>query len=107
MPVKLHIIWDCLPAYRGTALRKFLAQGGALRIQAERLSGYAPDLNPGEGAKRYYLKYLELGNIYCVDLDHVWSELRQATAHLPHKTDVIQACFHHVFGQNFTLSSSG
>jgi transposase len=98
IPGKLLIIWDGLPAHHGPAVREFLSQGGAQRIHFERLPGYAPDLNPDEGVWRY-LKYVELRNVCCLDLDHLHTELRKATARLRHKTDVIQACFHHALGE--------
>ena len=102
IPGKLLIIWDGLPAHGGPAVRQFLAQAGAQRIHLERLPGYAPDLNPDEGVWRY-LKYVELRNVCCLDLDHLRDELRKATARLRHKTDVIQACFRHAFGEEFSL----
>jgi len=105
IPGKLLLIWDDLPAHHGPAVREFLAQGGAQRIHLERLPGYAPDLNPDEGIW-HHLKHVELGNVCCLDLDHLRVELRKATARLRHKTDVIQACFHHALGQNFTLLCS-
>ena len=106
IPGKLLVIWDGLPAHHGTAVREFLSQGAALRIHLERLPGYAPDLNPDEGIW-CYLKHVELRNICCRDLDHLYSELRKATARLRHKTDVIQACFRHAFDHDFTFSCSG
>lgn len=102
IPGKLLIIRDGLPAHRGPAVREFLTQGGAQRIHFERLPGYAPDLNPDEGIWRY-LKHVELRNVCCLDLDHLHSELTKATARLRHKTHVIQACFRHALGDQFTL----
>lgn len=102
IPGKLLVIWDGLPAHGGPAVREFLAQGGAARIYLERLPGYAPDLNPDEGVWRY-LKHVELRNMCCRDLVHLHDELRKATARLRHKTDVIQACFRHALGEQFSL----
>jgi transposase len=106
IPGKLLVIWDGLPAHHGTAVREFLSQGGAQRIHLERLPGYAPELNPDEGVWRY-LKHVELRNVCCRDLDHLYSELRKATARLRHKSHVIQACFRHAFGHDFTFSCPG
>jgi transposase len=106
IPGKLLLIWDGLPAHHGPAVRAFLTQGGAQRIHLERLPAYAPDLNPDEGVW-HYLKQVELRNVCCLDLDRLHSEIRRATARLRHKTDIIQACFHHALSQNFTLLCSG
>jgi hypothetical protein len=46
---KLLIIWDGASIHRSRAIKAFLAAGAAERIWLERLSGYAPDLNPDEG----------------------------------------------------------
>lgn len=100
LPGKLLVIWDGLPAHHGTAVREFLAQGGAQRLHLERLPGYAPDLNPDEGIWAY-LKRVELRNVCCRDLTHLRHELRKAVARLRHKTGVIQACFSHALGDQF------
>jgi transposase len=106
VPGKLLLIWDGLPAHHGAAVGTFLAQGGAQRIHLERLPGYAPDLNPDEGVWRY-LKYVELRNVCCHDLTELRDELRKATARLRHKTDIIQACFRHALGDQFSSLCSG
>ena len=102
IPGKLLIIWDGLSAHRGPAVREFLAQGGTERIHLELLPGYAPDLNPDEGVWRY-LKHVELKNVCCLNLDHLYTELRQAATRLRRKPNIIQACFRHALGHNFTL----
>ena len=89
---KLLIIWDGLPAHRGQAVKDFLRQGAAQRLYLECLPGYAPDLNPDEGVWRY-LKYVEMKNLCCHNLDELRDELRKAIARLRYKTDVILACF--------------
>ena len=89
---KLLVIWDGLPAHRGRAVKDCLRQGATQRIHLERLPAYAPDLNPDEGIWRY-LKQVEMKNLCCHNLDELHHELRQATARLRHKTDVILACF--------------
>lgn len=89
---KLLVIWDGLPAHRGQAVKDFLHQGATQPIHLERLPAYAPDLNPDEGIWRY-LKQVEMKNLCCHNLDELHHELRQATARLRHKTDVILACF--------------
>jgi transposase len=51
----------------------------------------APDLNPAEGIWRH-LKWVELKNVCCRDLDHLRAELRKAKERLHHKKHIIQAC---------------
>jgi hypothetical protein len=43
---KLLVIWDGAPIHRSKNVKEFLAEGGARRLQLERLPGYAPELNP-------------------------------------------------------------
>ena len=61
LPGKLLVVWDGLPAHRGQAVKDFLTQGGAGRIELKRLPAYAPELNPTEGIWSY-LKRVELKN---------------------------------------------
>jgi len=74
---------------RGQPIKDCLAAGGAERIQLERLLGYAPELNPGEGIWQY-LKRVELKNVVCHDLGELRYELRLTTARLRHKRHAIQ-----------------
>ena len=50
IPGQLLVIWDGAPIHRSRAVREYLAQGAARRIQLEQLPGYAPELNPDEGS---------------------------------------------------------
>ena len=43
MPGKLLVLWDGAPIHRSRAVREWLAQGAAQRIQLEQLPGYAPE----------------------------------------------------------------
>ena len=88
---KLLVIWDGARIHRCQAVKQFLADGGAERIWLERLPAYAPDLNPDEGIWQY-LKYVELRNVVCADLDELRYELRLAIARVRHKPDVIPGC---------------
>jgi transposase len=49
IPGKLLVIWDGAPIHRSQPIKNFLANGGVKRIHLERLSAYAPELNPQEG----------------------------------------------------------
>jgi transposase len=95
IPDKLLVIWDGSPIHRGKPVKEFLADGGAKRIQLERLPGYAPDLNPDEGIWRH-LKRVELRNVCCRDRKHLRRELQLATARLRHKRAIIKACIKEV-----------
>ena len=53
IPGQLLVIWDGAPIHRSRAVKEYLAQGAARRIQLEQLPGYAPELNPDEGVWRY------------------------------------------------------
>lgn len=97
---KLLIIWDQLPAHRGQAVKDFLRDGAAKRLQLELLPGYAPDLNPDEGVWNY-LKTVELKNLCCHNLAELRDELRKAIERLRHKTDVIKGFIRQVrLGEN-------
>jgi transposase len=94
IPGKLLIMWDGASIHRSQAIKQFLAEGGADRIQLERLPGYAPELNPDEGIWQY-LKRVELKNVVCHDLGELRYQLRLATARLRHKRQIIQGCIRH------------
>jgi transposase len=91
---KLLIVWDGACIHYGE-VKTFLAQGAAADIRIVRLPGYAPDLNPIEGIWQY-LKYVELKNLCCHDLDELWYELRKAIARLRHKPHVMEGCIRQV-----------
>jgi transposase len=94
LPGKLLVIWDGAPIHRGRPIKEFLSHGGAKRVRLEQLPGYAPELNPDEGIWAY-LKYVELRNVCCTDLDDLHHHLRLATARLRHKRHVIRGCVVH------------
>ena len=92
---KLLVIWDGAPIHRSRAVREFLSQGAARRIQLERLPGYAPELNPDEGVWRY-LKRVELKNVVCADLAELTSQFWAAVERLLAKSDVLRSCISEV-----------
>jgi transposase len=85
------LIWDGSPIHRAKEIKAFLKRGAAKRLHLEQLPGYAPDLNPDEGIWNY-LKRVELGNVCCSDLDHLYRELVRARERLRHKRDIIRSC---------------
>jgi transposase len=88
---KLLVIWDGSPIHRSRAVKNFLSDGAAARLQVEQLPGYAPELNPDEGVWKH-LKCVELKNICCQSLSELKNELRKAKERLRHKRDVILGC---------------
>ncbi len=52
-------------------VKDFLAKGAAARIHLEQLPANAPELNPDEG-NWTYLKRVELKNLSCHNLSHLW-----------------------------------
>ena len=60
---------------------------------ANRLPGYAPDLNPDEGVWNY-LKRVELANGCCSDLQELRRHLIRARERVRHKRDILRACSH-------------
>ena len=89
IPGKLLVLWEGSPIHRSKAVKEFLAEGAAERLQLERLPGYAPELNPDEGVWKH-LKYVEeLKNVCCGSLRELRNELRKAKERLRHKRHVI------------------
>jgi transposase len=81
---------DGAPMHRSRAIKTFLAEGAAKRLRLKQLPGYAPDLNPDEGIWAY-LKYVQLRNVCCTDLNDLLQHLHLATARLRHKRGMSSA----------------
>ena len=92
---RLLVIWDGAPVHRSRAVKEWLAQGAARRIQLERLPGYAPELNPDEGVWRY-LKRVEMRNLVCASLEQLGREFRAAAGRLLNKPEVLYSCIKEV-----------
>jgi transposase len=88
---KLLVIWDGSPIHHGQAVKDFLSAGAAMRLQLERLPGYAPDLNPDEGIWNY-LKRVELGTVCAMDMADLRHRLWRAAVRVRHNPDIICAC---------------
>jgi transposase len=91
IPGMLLLIWDGSPIHPGQAVKDFLREGAAKRVQLEQLPGYAPDLNLDEGIWNY-LKRVELANVCCTDLGDLRHQLLRANVRLRHKPEMIRAC---------------
>ena len=92
---RLLVIWDGAPVHHSRAVKEWLAQGAARRIQLEQLPGYAPELNPDEGVWRY-LKRVELKNLVCADLEQLGREFWAAAGRLLNKPEVLCSCIKEV-----------
>jgi transposase len=95
IPGQILLVWDGLPAHRSQSVKDFLATPEAKRLTLLQLPPYAPELNPQEGIWRY-LKYVELANLCCHDLDELRRELRRAIQRVRYRLDVIVGCLRHV-----------
>ena len=87
---KLLLIWDGSPIHHGQAVKDFLREGAAKRVQLEQLPGYAQDLNPGEGIWNY-MQRVELANVCSTDLGDLRHHLLRAGVRLRHTPEVICA----------------
>jgi transposase len=89
---RVGIVWDAAPIHRGEAVRRFLADGGAERIELVMLPGYSPELNPAEGVWSY-LKGVLLPNMVCHNLSQLRQVLTDAVRRLKCEPFIIQGCF--------------
>lgn len=89
---KVLVVWDGLPAHRSKRVKRFLAKEAAGRVHLEQLPAYAPDLNPKEGIWKH-LKYGELRNLCCRNLQDLKRHYRRARERMRHNKELIQACF--------------
>ena len=92
VPGPLTVLWDRASIHRCQAVNDFLAELPRERLEIEFLPAYAPELNPEEGIWGY-LKRVELKNVCSQSLSSLREQLRQATARLRQKLDVIFGCF--------------
>lgn len=103
VPGRLVLLWDGVPIH-GT--QEFLANGAAQRIHVERLSAYAPELNPGEGPWAH-LKGVELRNVCGFDLSHLRQELCDAVKRVRRRPCSIKGCFEGAKAKIFMHGSLG
>jgi hypothetical protein len=90
---RLLVIWDGSPIHRRQIVTEFVTSAAGQGIQIEALPGYAPDLNPWDAGGWHQIKYAELGNQACRDLDELHLELHLAIGRLRQKPDVVRAFF--------------
>lgn len=86
------VIWDRSPIHRRTTVREYVERLPRRRVHWELLPPYAPDLNPVEWAWRH-LKYVEMRNLVCLDLEHVHEEFHMALGRLRQKPRLLGSFF--------------
>lgn len=89
---RLLVIWDGSPIHRRSEVTEFVS-GTHGKIQLESLPGYAPDLNPWDEGGWHHLKYVEMGNLVCRDLEELHEQFHFAVGRLRQKPHLIQAFF--------------
>ncbi|HWE62049.1 MAG TPA: IS630 family transposase [Chloroflexota bacterium] len=90
---RLLVIWDGSPIHRRSEVQDFLASAPGRGIVVAPLPGYAPDLNPWDAEGWRQIKYVEMGNVVCADLEELHLELHAAISRLRQKPHVIRAFF--------------
>jgi transposase len=89
---KILLIWDNSPIHRRAAVKRFLADAEPKRIHLEAMPTYAPDLNPVEWGWKH-LKYVEMKNLTCLDLEELHYQLYLAVARIRQKPEHIFSFF--------------
>jgi transposase len=88
----LLVIWDGSPIHRRHEVQEFVTEIGEKALVLEPLPGYAPDLNPVEWMWKH-LKYVELRNKACMDLEELHMEFHLAVGRVRQKHDIIDSFF--------------
>lgn len=86
------VIWGHSPIHRRAELKEYVSNLPRHRIRIEFLPTYAPDLNPVEWVW-HPLKYVELRNLTCLDLEEIHQEFHMAAGRLRHKRHLFHSFF--------------
>lgn len=89
---RLLLIWDGSPIHRRTVVKEFVSRTHG-KIWLEALPAYAPDLNPWDEGGWHHLKYVEMRNLVCRDLEELHEEFHLAIARIRHKPHLIKSFF--------------
>ena len=89
---RLLVIWDGSPIHRRVAVQEFVAQSKG-QVVVEALPGYAPDLNPWDEGGWHHLKYVQMGNRVCRDLEELHEQFHLAIDRLRKKPHLVRAFF--------------
>ena len=88
----LLVIWDRSPIHRRSEVSEFISAVGEKHLLVEWLPAYAPDLNPVEWLWKQ-LKYVQLRNRTCLDLEELHLEFHVAIGHLRQKPALLRSFF--------------
>jgi transposase len=88
----LLVIWDGSPIHRRRVVKEFIDHVGPGRLIVEALPSYAPDLNPVEWMWKH-LKYVELRNRTCMDIEELHLEFHLAIGRIRPKRKLVQSFF--------------
>ena len=89
---RLLVIWDGSPIHRRAEVQEFVANTrGAVWLES--LPGYAPDLNPWDEGGWNHLKYVEMRNLVCRDLEELHQEFYLAFGRLRQKPHLVRSVF--------------
>ena len=86
------VIWDRSPIHRRREVQDYVEQLPKRPIRIEFLPPYAPDLNPVEWVWRH-LKYVEMRNLVCRDLEEIHEEFHMALGRLRGKPRLFDSFF--------------
>jgi transposase len=89
---RLLVIWDGSPIHRRVAVQEFVAQSKG-KVWLEALPGYAPDLNPWDEGGWHHLKYVQMGNVVCHDLEELHEQFHLALDRLRQKPRLVRGFF--------------
>jgi transposase len=89
---RLLVVWDGSPIHRRGEVAEFIARTKG-RVRVEALPAYAPDLNPWDEGGWHHLKYVELRNLACRDLEELHEEFHLAIHRLRAKPKLVQSFF--------------
>jgi transposase len=89
---RLLVIWDGSPIHRRAAVQEFVS-GRRGQVWLEALPGYAPDLNPWDEGGWHHLKYVEMRNLVCLDLEELHEEFHLAVGRLRQKPHLVHSFF--------------
>jgi len=91
IPGKLLILWDGAPIHRSALVRDYLASTRG-RVAVERLSAYAPELNPVEYMWGH-LKTHEIANLVATQAWELSFEATAALRRMRRRPSIIAACY--------------
>jgi transposase len=89
---RLLVIWDGSPIHRRVTVKEFVS-GTRGQVWLEALPAYAPDLNPWDEGGWHHLKYVEMRNLVCRDLEELHQEFHLAVGRLRQKAHLVQSFF--------------